>query len=154
MVRELKTSQIAEYRKLLKTVLDGLDSAYKLRQGLIEYDSVNKLELAKYDSFNDPEPFYHLKLFDKGIGIIRLYNKRDWTIEDEESKYFHFTIRCYNFRPDSYFNIKVKMHDEFNDYGEFLDISDCMPYFCKFSTSLIAKTYNINLNLFDSVDIF
>ena len=48
MVRELKTSQIAEYRKLLKTVLDGLDSAYKLRQGLIEYDSVNKLELAKY----------------------------------------------------------------------------------------------------------
>ena len=98
MVRELKTSQIMEYRKLLKVVLDGLDSAFKVRQGLIEYNSATKYEFAKYDSNNDPEPYYHIKLFDKAIGIVRLYNFRDWFKDDPEQKYFHFAIRCYNFQ--------------------------------------------------------
>lgn len=154
MTLELKTSQIAEYRKLLKTVLDGLDSAYKIRQGLIEYDSATKLEYARYDSLNDPEPYYHIKLFDKAIGIVRLYNVRDWSIDDPEKKYFHFTIRIYNFRPSSYFNLSVKSCYSHSDYGEFLDISDCMKYFYNFTCDLIASTFKLDQNLFKEVEIF
>lgn len=73
---------------MLKIILDGLDSAYQLRQGLIELDSVSKYEKAKYDSLNDPEPFYHLKLFDKAIGIVRLYSSREWLIDDPEKNIF------------------------------------------------------------------
>ena len=149
MLQELKTRQILEYRKLLKTVLDGLDSAYKVRKGLLDYDSVSKIEYARYDSYNDPEPYYHIKLFDMAIGIVRLYEKRQWTIEDDESKYFHFTIRCYNFRPTKNINIQIaRSTRETTDYGEFLEISDCMRYFYDFTKELIIKKFELPTNLF------
>lgn len=154
MILELKTSQINEYRKLLKTVLDGLDSAYRIRQHLIEYDSTSKLEFARYDSLNDPEPYYHIKLFDKAIGIVRLYNPRDWSIEDDEKQYFHFTIRIYNFRPVTRFNLSVRPYQNYSDYGEFLDISDTMRYFYNFSCELIISCFHLETNLFKEVEIF
>lgn len=149
MLQELKTRQILEYKKLLKIVLDGLDSASKVRQGLLEYDSVSKFEYARFDSYNDPEPYYHIKLFDMAIGIVRIYEKRQWVIEDDEGKYFHFTIRCYNFRPTSNSNIQiVRSTRETTDYGEFLEISDCMRYFYDFTKELIIKKFDFPTNLF------
>lgn len=149
MLQELKTRQLLEYKKLLKTVLEGLDSAYKVRQGLLEYDSVSKIEYARYDSYNDPEPYYHIKLFDMAIGIVRIYEHRQWIIEDDEGKYFHFTIRCYNFRPTKNINIQIaRSTRETTDYGEFLEISDCIRYFYDFTKELIIKKFELPTNLF------
>lgn len=144
MLRELKSSQILEYKKLLKTVLDGLDSASKIRQGLIEYDSASKYEYAQYDSLNDPEPYYHIKLFDKAIGIVRLYNCREWSVDDPEKKYFHFGIRCYNFNPFEDFNLSVKRTREYSTYGDFLDISDCLEYLYKFAKQLFIDVLKVS----------
>lgn len=149
MLKELKTSQLLEYKKLLTTVLDGIDSAVKIRQGLIEYDSVSKYEYAKYDSLNDPEPYYHLKLFDKAIGIVRLYNKREWTIDDDESKYFHFAIRCYNFHFTSYSNLTIKRTSEYTQVSEWLSIEDCIPYFYELCKKMFVEVFKINCNLFE-----
>lgn len=136
MLRELSSSQLLEYKKLLKTVLDGLDSASKIRAGLLEYDSVSKYEYAKYDSLNDPEPYYHIKLFDKAVGIVRLYTSREWFSDDPEKKYFHFAIRLYNFSPYETFNLQVKNCREYSTYGDFQDLEDCLPYFYKFVKQL------------------
>lgn len=154
MLRELKTSQILEYKKLLKTVLDGLDSAFKIRQGLIEYDSASKYEFAQYDSLNDPEPYYNLKLFDKAIGIVRLYNNREWFKDDPEKKYFHFALRTYNFSPFEDFNLPVRRTREYSTYGDFLDLSDSLEYFYKFSKQLFIDVLKIPQPDFYKWEIF
>lgn len=154
MLRELKTSQILEYRKLLKTVLDGLDSAYQIRQGLIEYNSASKYEYAKYDSLNDPEPYYHLKLFDKAVGIVRLYSNREWSVDDPEKKYFHFGIRIYNFTPFEDFNLSVKRTREYSTYGDFLNINDCLEYFYKFVKQLFIEVLKVPQPDFYKWEIF
>lgn len=151
MLKELRTSQLLEYKKLLNTVLSGIDSAISIRQGLIEYDSVSKYEYAKYDSLNDPEPYYHIKLFDKAIGIVRLYNKRDWLVDDKESKYFHFAIRCYNWYPTKNFDLKVRTTDNYATYGDFLHIDDVIKYFYEFSKQLIVSEFKINVDLFEEI---
>lgn len=154
MVRELKSSQILEYKKLLKIVLDGLDSAFKVRQGLLDYNSASKYEHAQYDSLNDPEPYYHIKLFDKAIGIVRLYNSREWFIDDPEQKYFHFGIRCYNFIPFEDFDLKIKRNREYSTYGDFLDINDCLEYMYKFSKQLFIDVLKVPQPDFYKWEIF
>lgn len=154
MIRELKSSQILEYKKLLKTVLDGLDSAYQARQGLIEYNSASKYEYAKYDSLNDPETYYHVKLFDKAIGIVRLFNSREWSVNDPEQKYFHFGIRCYNFSPFEDFGLSVKRTRDYSTYGDFLDINDCLEYVYKFLKQLFIDVLKVPQPDFYKWEIF
>lgn len=154
MLRELSSSQILEYKKILKTVLTGLDSAFKARQGLIEYNSASQYEHAKYDSLHDPEPYYHLKLFDKAVGIVRLYNSREWSVKDEDKQYFHFAVRCYNFRPYEDFNLPIKTTREYATYGDFLDINDCLDYFYKFTKQLFINVLNITQPDFYKWEIF
>lgn len=139
MIKELKTSQLLEYKKLLKTVLDGIDSAIELRKGLLDMDSANKYELALHDSYNDPEPFYHVKLFDKAIGIVRLYTKNTQFADDPEQKNFHFAIRCYNFDPDEDFNLPMKHTIEHNTYGDFKTFDEILPIFFNMCSQLFIK---------------
>ena len=151
MLKELKTSQLIEYKKLLKTVLEGIDSAVRQRASLLEYDSVSKYEHAKYDSLNDPEPYYHIKLFDKAIGIVRLYNSRDWNVEDVDKKYFHFAIRCYNYYPTSFLDLPLKRSSEYVTIGDFLAIDDCIPYMYELSKKLFIEQFKINVDLFEEI---
>lgn len=139
MMKELKTSQLIEYKKLLKTVLDGIDSAIEIRKSLIDFDSANKYQYALYDSFQDPEPYYHIKLFDKAIGIVRLYTKQVQFTDDPEQKNFHFAIRCYNFDPSKDFNLPVKATLDYKTYGDFPDIIHTLPYFFEFEHQLEDK---------------
>lgn len=139
MLKELRSSQLIQYKKLLKTVLEGIDSAISIRQGLIEYDSASQYEKAVYDCNNDPEPYYHLKMFDMAIGLIRLYNPREWSIDDPDEKYFHFTIRLYNFVPKYTYKLKIKTYVNYSDYGEFLDLNDCMSYMFRFIVQMFSK---------------
>lgn len=156
MLRELRTSQLLEYKKLLNTVLTGIDSAINIRQGLIEYDSASKFEKAQYDCMNDPEPYYHIKLFDCGIGIVRYYSPIQWSIDDPDKKYYHFTIRIYNFTPKKRYDLKIKPCANYSDYGEWCSIEDLLPYFFKFVLQLFHWKLNINQDyLFDfEEDIF
>lgn len=154
MLRELKTSQINEYRKLLRTVLDGLDTASKVRSHLIDFDSASKMEIARCDSLNDPEPFYHLKLFDKAIGIVRLYDSREWSNNDPDKKYFHFAIRCYNFCPTETYKLRSKLCRSYSTYGDFLDIADALPYFNKFINDLMYKINVTDFNSYVPLEIY
>lgn len=154
MLMELKTRQIDEYRKLLKTVLDGLDSASRLRHSLIELDSVSKYEQMKFDSMNDPEPFYHLKLFDKGIGICRMYSTRQYFVDDPDNKYYHFTIRIYNFVPNETHKLNYKRYRDHIDYGDFLDITDALKYFRSFCNQLISVVAEIPQYELMPIEIF
>lgn len=154
MLKELSSSQLLEYRKILKIVLDGLDKAYSVRQGLLDYNSASKYEHAQYDSLYDPEPYYHLKLFDKAIGIVRLYNPREWSVDDPEKKYFHFGIRVYNFSLYEDFNLSVKRTREYSTYGDFLDINDCLEYFYKFLKQIFIKVINVPQSDFYKWEIF
>lgn len=150
MMNELKSSQLIQYKKLLKTVIDGIEAAIVARSGLIEYDSVTKYEKALYDCNQDPEPYYHLKMFDKAVGIVRLYYPREWFSEDPDQKYYHFAIRCYNFTPSENFNLKVTPCLNYSTYGDFQDINDCFRYFYSFCKELIGikvPLYQRDLNL-------
>lgn len=144
MLKELRTSQLIEYKKLLNTVLNGIDSAINIRQGLIEYDSASKFEKAQYDCMNDPEPYYHIKLFDCAIGIVRLYSPIQWSISDPDKNYYHFTIRIYNFIPSKRYNLKVKPSIDYSDYGEFLSIEDSIKYLFRFCLQLFHDKLNVN----------
>lgn len=139
MIKELRTSQLIEYKKLLETVLDGIDSAIDIRKSLLEFDSVSKREIAYRDSLNDPEPYYHIKLFDKAIGIVRLYTKNVQFADDPEQKNFHFALRCYNFDPREDFNLPMRHTIEHNTYGDFKSFDDIMPYFFEFAKQLREK---------------
>lgn len=154
MVRELSSSQLLNYKKLLQTVLNGIDSAISVRSHLIDYDSVSKYEHDKIDSLNDPEPYYHFKMFDVGIGIIRRYYPRDWLIEDNEQRYFHFTIRIYNFSPSDSFNLKIVHFAHYSDYGEWLSIDDSLPFLFRFVVDFFVKKYKLQKSLFYEEDIF
>lgn len=154
MLQELKSSQLLEYKKLLKTVLDGLDSAYKVRHSLIEFDSVSKYEHASYDSLHDPEPYYHIKLFDKAVGIVRLYTSKEWTVEDPEKRYFHFAIRCYNFSPYETFKLCCKNCRDYSTYGDFQDLDDVLPIFYKFVKQLFYSVSVINQEELLALDIY
>lgn len=153
-LHELKTTQLMEYKKLLKTVLKGIDSAIALRASLIECDSVSQLDFQKYDSFHDPEKYYHLKLFDKGISICRLYNSSDWFVDDPEKKYFHFCIRCYNFTPNEKYKLPIKLHPNYSDYGDFCDIDDSLKYFHSFCYELTSKVSKILQKNLIGMEIF
>lgn len=154
MLKELSSSQLLEYKKILQTVLNGIDSACSARSKLLDYNSASKYEHAKYDSLNDPEPYYHIKLFDKAIGLVRLYNSREWSKNDPEKKYFHFGIRCYNFSPFEDFNLPVKRNREYYTYGDFLDISDCLDYFYKFTKQLFIDFMKIKQPEFYNLEIY
>lgn len=144
MIKELKTSQLLEYRKMLNTMLQGIDVSLSYRQKLIEYDSVTSYELDKYDSFNDPERFYHIKIFDKGISIIRLYDSKSWFSVDPDKKYFHFAIRIYNFVPNDTYKLSFKRYRLHVDFGDFQDISDSLKYFSKFVNQLLISELGLS----------
>lgn len=151
MIKELSSSQLKEYKKMLKTILEGIDSAIGIRSGLIEYNSANKYMIAQHDSLNDPEPYYHFKLFDKAIGIVRLYTKNVQFTDDPEQKNFHFAIRCYNFNPDKDFNLPLRHTIEHDTYGDFKSFEDIFPYFFRFSKQLmdtIFKEDPVQLEIF------
>lgn len=137
MIKELKTSQLLDYKKMLTTILQGIDSSLAYRNKLIEYDSVTSYELDKFDSLQDPERYYHIKIFDKGVSIIRLYDSKTWFSSDPDKKYFHFAIRIYNFVPSDTYKLSFKRYRLHVDVGDFQDISDSLKYFAKFVNQLL-----------------
>ena len=126
MLKELRTSQLMEYKKLLKRVLDGIDSAIEVRRSLIQYDSVNQYEIAKYDANHDPEQFYHLKLFDMGVSICRLYDSKRWFRDDPDKCEFHFCIRCYKYEPKEKYKLDYKRYSDYVDIGDFDSIDSAL----------------------------
>lgn len=144
MIKELKTSQLLDYRKMLNTILQGIDSSLAYRHKLIEYDSVTSYELDKYDSFNDPERYYHIKIFEKGVSIIRLYDSASWFSADPDKKYFHFAIRFYNYFPSDVYNLHFKRYRLHVDIGDFQDISDSLKYFAKFVNQLLISELGLS----------
>lgn len=144
MIKELRTSQLLDYRKMLNSILSGIDSALAHRSRLIEYDSITSLEIDKSDSLNDPEPFYHIKLFDKGVSIVRLYDSKQWFASDPDKCYFHFTIRVYNFVPYDTYKLQFKRYRSHVDIGDFLSLDDCLKYFSKIVFQLLQTVCKLS----------
>lgn len=140
MIKELKTSQLIQMKKLSKQLFDMFEAALAYRSTLIEKQSTNEYEYAKYDSLRDPEYYYNFKVFDKGVSIIRLYDKKDWfnKIEDD---IFHFTICCYGFNPE--FKIENRYMGNKWFYGDFPEIEKCIKYFITACVYLVDSVYDI-----------
>lgn len=141
MMRDFKTSQLLELRKLSKQIYDMCDFAAKVRARLIEQKGTCEFEYDKRNSLADPESYYHFKLFDKGVSIIRLYSKAGWFRIDEENKNFHFAIRCYNFQPS--LKLESTYHGSYTDYGDFEKIDECMKYFITAIVQITDTEFNI-----------
>lgn len=139
MLKEFKTSQLLSYKKMLTDILDGVNSAINIRHKLIEYDSVSKMEYAKYDSLQDPELYYHIKLFDKAIGLVRLYETKDFFNEDPQKEKFHFAVRCYNFIPTNDRFVPMKHTINYDTYGDFETINEALRLFYFFSNELLSE---------------
>lgn len=140
MIKELKTSQLIQMKKMSQQLYEMFDSALAYRNTLIEKQSTSEYEHAKYDSLRDSESYYHFKLFDKAVSIIRLYDKRDW-IRKEDADGFHFSICCYGFNPE--FKIKNRQYSDKWFYGDFKTIDASIKYFIAACVYITDKTYNI-----------
>lgn len=140
MIKELKTSQLIQMKKLSQQLYEMFDSALAYRKTLIEKQSTSEYEHAQFDSMRDPESYYHFKLFDKAVSIVRIYDKRDWFRKDDEDE-FHFTICCYGFNPN--FNIQSRSYSDKHFYGDFKSIESCIKYFIAACVSLTDNQFNI-----------
>lgn len=155
MIKDFKTSQLIEYRKMLKIMYDGFSSAIQKRATLIDDTrSLSDYEHSVIDSFQDPEYYYSIKFLDKAITIVRLYNCREWFHEDEDHKYFHFAIRCYNFKPNDRFGLDFNRYADHTDYGDFQDINDTWKYIRVFANELICEVGKIVQSELIPMDIF
>ena len=145
-MKEFRTSQIIELKKLSKAIYDMADSALAYRNSLIDSCGTTEYEARKYHSLHDPETYYNFKLFDKGVSIIRLFNSREWFNDDPEKKKFHFAIRCYNFRPS--INLKHSDYQSYIDFGDFEKIEDTIKYFISAIIQLTDCQFDIILPFF------
>lgn len=153
MIRDFKTSQLLGYKKELKDVLDGIDTALHARAALLEdFTSTAKAEAAIRDSLCDPEFYYYIKFLDKAITIVRLYNAREW-FDDDDSRY-HFSIRTYNFYPSDNYGLQYRKYSNHCDYGDFFDIADIWPYMRVYASQLICEVGKIVQSELMPVDIF
>lgn len=146
MIKEFKSSQLIELKKLSKTIYDMAESALAYRAKLFEHVGTTQYEIQKYESLRDPESFYHFKLFDKAVSIIRLYSNRDWLNEDEEKNKFHFAICCYNFKPS--ISLKYREYQDHIVYGDFETIDECIKYFISAIIQISDTEYDILLPVF------
>lgn len=147
MLKELKTSKLMEMRKIAKVLYEDLDSALSYRATLLsDTSTLSRLEVAKHERLRDPESYYHFKLFDKAVSIVRLYNKQSWI--SHENNNFHFSVRCHGFTP-SIVDMNKRISNSYIDCGDFDSIENCFPYFTSCIIQLLSTEYDFDLNLFD-----
>ena len=140
-MKDFKSSQLIELRKISKQLYEAFDSALAYRSSLLEHVGTTEYEMQKKAALSDPETYYHFKLFDKGVSIIRLYHKSQWDrIEDVND--FHFAIKTFDFDPK--FNISHRVSGNNNHiYGDFSSIDACIKYFITACVLLVDNVYNI-----------
>lgn len=140
-MKEFRTSNLMELKKLAKSIYDICDKALISRTKLIEQVGTTEYEFQKQQSLSDPESYFHFKLFDKGVSIIRLYSPTGWFRIDEERKDFHFAVRCYGFNPS--FKLEQRAYSQYIDYGDFETIKKAMPYFIAACVQITDTQYDI-----------
>ena len=155
MMNGFRNSQVLEMRKYLETMLDYVKQACKMREGLVEYSSQTSKEMARDDSKDDPERYYNLRIFDKGVSIVKtnyLYDEKlnKWYRSAKDWKY---SIRCYGWIPQA-FRKDVKMFNtEARQYGRYDTLNEAILGFkmtCVELFKLLGYSFEDYLELFDN----
>lgn len=103
-MKEFSMNALLKMRDNVESLKTNIDSAINLKKHFIDCaESVSKLDEAKNQRFFDPDPYYNIKFFDKGIELVKgstyFYDKQgDLISSGEDLKGYH--IKCYHWIPE------------------------------------------------------